>query len=198
MEPQNPYRSVFPSYVENSLEFPSIQKTYELTQGFLDSENSLLKPRNFYETGLEQSLEKIVLYDEPEEERGMVDRIFSDKNRTLKATIKALFNEVLTREHLNSVLLKDIDSELCKTGSYLEQIHDVTKRHYGHDLELAFSGRRTQLESRMLELEKEKRQEYLTCWKDLAYLSKGLLVALKDYWNLSNRKSFLNMENDRY
>lgn len=114
MESQDHYRSAIPSYLDNPV----------------------LKPRNFYETGLEESLEKIVLHDEPEVERGLVDRVFSDKNRTLKATIKALFNEVLTREHLNSVLLKNIDSEICKTSSYLEQIRDVTNRQYTHDLEL--------------------------------------------------------------
>ena len=50
--------------------------------------------------------------------------------------------------------------------------------------------------SRLIDLEKEKRQEYLTCWKDLMFLKRYLLSALKDYWNLSNRKSFLGMEND--
>lgn len=173
MESQDHYRSAIPSYLDNPI----------------------LKPRNFYETGLEESLEKIVLSDEPREERDLVDRIFSDKSRTLKATIKALFNEVLTREHLSTVLLKDINSEICKTGSYLEQIRDATKRQYTHDLELAFSGRRTQLEGRVLDLEKEKRQEYLTCWKDLAYLSKGLLVALKDYWDMSHKAGFMYQEN---
>lgn len=174
MEPQNHYRSVFPSYFENPL----------------------LKPRDFYHTGIEESLEKIVLDDEPLPERGMIDRVFSDKSRTLKATVKAVFNEILTRERLDSVVLKDIDSDLCKTGSYLEQIREMTRRQYTPDLEIALSRRRTQLESRLMDLDKEKRQEYLACWKDLAYLSKGLLTALKDYWNLSNRKSFLNLEDD--
>lgn len=170
MDPQNHYRSVLPSY----------------------SENSLLKPRNFYETGFEESLEKIVLNDEPQTEGGLVDRAFTDRSRTLKSMIKALFNEVLTREHLNSALLKDIDSELCKTGSYLEQIHEMTRKQYTPDLEIALSRRRTQLESRLMDLDKEKRQEYLTCWKDLAYLSKGLLSALKDYWDFSLKAGFMN------
>ena len=174
MEYKTHCRSAFPSY----------------------SENSLLKPRNFYETRLEESLERIVLSPEPDTERGMIDKVFSDKNITLKATVKALFNEILTRERLDSVIQKDIDFDLCKTGSYLEQIREITKRQYSPDLEIAFSRRRTQLESRLIDLDKEKRSEYLNCWKDLAYLSKGLLSALKDYWNLSNRKSFLNLEND--
>jgi len=174
MEPQTHYRSAFPSYLDNSL----------------------LKPRNFYQTGIEESLEKIVLNDEPDPERGMIDRVFSDKSRTLKATIKAVFNEILTRERLDSILLNDINSDMCTTGSYLEQIKFLTQRQYTPDLGIALSRRRTQLESQVLDLEKEKRQEYLACWKDMAYLSKGLLSALKDYWNLSNRKSFLNLEND--
>jgi len=47
MEPQNQYRSVIPSYLVNPI----------------------LKPRNFYETGFEESLEKIVLNDEPPDRR---------------------------------------------------------------------------------------------------------------------------------
>ncbi len=136
--------------------------------------------------------------EEPEQERGIVDRVFSDKGRTLKATIKALFNEILTRERLDSALLGRIDSDICNTGSYLEQIRMVTQRQYMPDLEIALSRRRTQLESRVMDLEKEKRQEYLTCWKDLMFLKKYLLSALKDYWTVSNRKSFLNLENDGY
>ena len=138
MEPQNQYRSAIPSYLDNPI----------------------LKPRNFYETGFEESLEKIVLNDEPQTEGGLVERVFTDRSRTLKSMIKALFNEVLTREHLNSALLKDIDSALCKTGSYLEQIREMTRRQYTPDLEIALSRRRTQLESRLMDLDKEKRQEY--------------------------------------
>ena len=51
MEPQNQYRSAIPSYLDNPI----------------------LKPRNFYETGFEESLEKIVLNDEPQTEGGLVE-----------------------------------------------------------------------------------------------------------------------------
>ncbi|MDP2938541.1 MAG: hypothetical protein Q8O13_00435, partial [Candidatus Omnitrophota bacterium] len=59
------YASAFPSYLENSV----------------------LKPRDFYQTGIEEGLEKIILNEEPERERGVVDRVFSDKSRTLKVTV---------------------------------------------------------------------------------------------------------------
>jgi hypothetical protein len=157
-------------------------------------ENSVLRPRDYYHTGIEEGLEKIVLNEEPEMERGVVDKVFSDKGRTLKATVKAFFNEILTRERLNSELLKRIDSDICKTDSYLDQIHFITKRQYTPDLPIAFARRRTQLEGQVRELEKEKRQEYLACWKDLMFLKKYLLSALKDYWNLSHKTEFMDYE----
>ena len=159
-------------------------------------DNPLLKPMHLYETGLDQSLEKIVMDDEPEKEKDLVDKVFSDKSRILKTTVKVFFNEILTRKRLDSDLLKKIDSEICHTDSYLEQIRELTKRQYTPDLELAFSRRRTHLEDRVLNLEKEKRQEYLTCFKDLSISSRYLLSALKEYWSLSGKKSFLGVEND--
>jgi hypothetical protein len=87
---------------------------------------------------------------------------------------------------------------MCKTGSYLEQVKFLTQRQYNLDLSIAFSRRKTQLENQVLELAKEKRQEYLASWKDLCFLKRYLMSALKDYWTINNRKSFLNIENDRY
>ena len=160
--------------------------------------DSVLKPRDFYSTGLEDSLENIVLKEDPVQERTVMDKVFADKNRTLKATIKALFNEILSREKLSGGLLSKIDSDICKTDSYLEQIKMITRRQYLPDLEIAFSRRKTQLESQVIDLEKEKRQEYVACWRDLISLKKYLLSALKDYWNGSNKSTFLKIENDEY
>lgn len=170
------YESIMPSYLENSL----------------------LKPRPFYHTGIEESLEGIVLKEEHLPDRGIIDRVFSDKSRNLKAMVKALFNEILLRERLNTELLGRVNDDLCRTGSYLEEIRTLTRRDYLRDLTLGLSRRRTMLESRLIDLEKEKRQEYLTCWKDLMFLKRYLLSALKDYWTVSNRKSFLEIENDGY
>ena len=124
--------------------------------------SSVLKPRNFYATGLEESLEKIVLEDEAMQQEAPGERVFADKGRTLKATIKALFNEILTRERLNHVLLGKIDSDICKAGTYLEDLRRFTARDYSRQFEI-LGRRRTQIEDRVIGLEKEKRQEYLTC-----------------------------------
>ena len=157
--------------------------------------NSVLKPRNFYETGLEESLETIVMSEEPELGEGMADKMFTDKDKTLKATIRALFHQLLTREKLNYVLLKKIDSDMCKAGTYLEDMRRFTARDYTRQF-IDLSRRRTQIEERVIGLEKEKRQEYRDCWKDLAYLTKGVLSALKDYWEMKGSGNFLNSDHD--
>lgn len=157
--------------------------------------NSALKPRNFYETGMEEGLEKIILNAEPELAEGMADKVFTGKGKTLRATIKALFHQILTREKLNYVLLKQIDGDMCRAGTYLEDMRRFTARDYSRQF-TDLSRRRTQVEERIIGLEKEKRAEYLACWRDLAYLTKGTLSALKDYWSLRNSSNFLNADHD--
>ena len=44
----------------------------------------------------------------------------------------------------------------------------------------------------MLELEKEKRKEYLECWRDLMFLKKYLLASLKDYWDMTQKRKLLS------
>jgi hypothetical protein len=160
--------------------------------------DSILRPRPFYQTGFEQSLERIVLNEEPQKERNIIDKVFSDKSRTLKSTIKALFNEIQTREKLDYVLLTDISEDICRQHSYLESLKMLNQHNYSLELLNDFTSRKLQFEGNVLKLEQEKRKEYLACWKDLLFLKKYLLSALKDYWNASSSKTFLNIENDKH
>jgi len=159
---------------------------------------SLIEPCNFYNTGFSETLEKIVSKENNKTPDNFPDRIILDKSKTTKATIKALLNEVLLRKKLNSELTSRIDSDLCDTHSNLEQILTVTARDYEGSLTSNLNRRKTQLESQSIDLEKEKRQEYVTCWRDMMFLKKYLLSALKDYWNANSSKSFLNIENDKH
>ena len=156
-------------------------------------ENSVLKPRPFYHTEFNNTIEKIVL-DEPEEPKGLADRIFSDKTKTLQSTIKALFNEVNLRERLDGFLVYQINEDICKCRNYLNQIKLISDPYR---LNPELTGRRTKLESEILRLDEEKRKTYLECWKNLFELKKELLSGLKDYWLISKRKSALNLEDDK-
>lgn len=160
-------------------------------------QDSTLRPRPFYHTGIEESLEHIVLNEEPERKKDAVDKVFSDKGRTLKATIKALFNEILLRERLDSFLLYNMNDGICRQHNYLESLKVLNQHNYLPELLNDFHEKKMKLEDNVLGLEKEKRKEYLECWRDLMALKKYLLSALKDYWNLNSRKTFLDIENDK-
>lgn len=170
-------------------------KTPEYTNAFPSYlENSVLKPRSCYHTDFDKSIETIVL-DEPRENEDLADRIFSDKSRTLKSTVKALFNEINLRGKLDSELLKKIDYDICKCKTYL---HEVEFLNQPYTLNPDLTSRRTKLENQVFQLEQEKRKEYLECWRDLLHLKTYLLSALKDYWIISKRKLALNLEDDRH
>ncbi|MBN1156545.1 hypothetical protein JXA85_02950, partial [Candidatus Woesearchaeota archaeon] len=166
------YKDAFPSYLENSL----------------------TKPRPFYHTGMEQSLENIVFYEGPTIEPA---GILSDKKRTLKSTIKALFNEIMLRERIDSFLLYRIEEDICRQHNYYEGLRKLFRFNYHPETQKHLHDKKIQMESNVLNLEQEKRKEYLECWKDLMGLKKDLFSALKDYWLTGNRGYSMDPENDR-
>jgi len=159
-------------------------------------ENSVSKSAHFYHTGFEDSLENIVLKEEPDTETGLFEKVFSDKKKNLRATVKALFNEIILRERLDLFLLCRIDADMFRHNSYIDQIKRVAEHSYSFVLFKDLSSTRLKLESNVLDLEKEKRKEYLECWRDLSFLKKYLLSALKDYWDLSRRTEALMYDSD--
>ncbi|MFC1692005.1 hypothetical protein ACFL1R_00695 [Candidatus Latescibacterota bacterium] len=70
-----------------------------------------LKPLPFYHTDLKNTLETIVSKEKPEKIR-LVEKLFSDKSKTSKATVKALLNEIELRENLDSHLLGSINEDI--------------------------------------------------------------------------------------
>ena len=156
-------------------------------------ENSVSKSKPFYHTDLKNSLEGIVFKVQPEKEKGLLEKLFSDKSRTLKATVKALLDEIELRESLDSHLLNKANDEICKLHTNLMQLKNL-KTQYSFDLSKEVNKMKMQLENNVLELEKEKRKEYLECWRDLVFLKKYLLSSLKDYWDLIKKRDMLSSD----
>ncbi len=151
----------------------------------------------FYHTDLKGSLENIVFNEEPESEKSIVGRIFSDKGKTLKATIKALFNEIQLREKLDTFLVYRVDEEI--QGQKSELLHLKGLRvHYTPELYKDVTKSKRQLEDSLSELEREKRKEYVECWRDLMFMKKYLLTALKDYWDLSKKRNVLAYDFNKF
>jgi len=157
---------------------------------FKNTESNL---RPFYHTNLNNSLENIVFKDKPENEKGLLEKMFSDKSKTSKASVKALLEEIKLRERLDTQLINNIDNEICRQHTLLSQLENL-KVHYIWDQFTDMSKIKMQLENNALELEKEKRKEYLECWRDLMFLKKYLLIALKDYWDLIKKREVLSCD----
>ena len=149
----------------------------------------------FFHTDVRASLENIVDREEPKHEEGVFERVFSGKGKSLKATLKALSNEIILREKLDLHLLNKIDEDMIEQQSQLDQLKSL-RVHYVPELQKEITSQKMQLENNVLELEKEKRKEYLECWKDLMSLKTYLLIALKDFWDVSKRRGVLGGDVD--
>jgi hypothetical protein len=150
-------------------------------------DNSLFKPRHFYQTGFEGTLENIVHGNNSAPEQEFLERTLTDKQQVLKAGVKALLNELQERERLNRMIYSGINSEILRTKTYLEEIRGITARSYAMDMALNFSRRRTQLEDRIIGLSREWREEARDHFKTQNTLRLYLLKGLSDYWEF-NRK----------
>jgi len=59
-----------------------------------------------------------LLYKSPAQGQGYVlERIFSDKTKTLKSTAKTLLDEIKLREYLNSLTINRIDYEISRQNT---------------------------------------------------------------------------------
>ncbi len=154
-------------------------------------------PKPFYHADLKKNLEGVVLDLQPMKDKGILERLFSDKTKTLKSTVKALLTEIELRENLNSHILNNIDDDICRQHTYLGHLK-VLKPQYSLELAKNVYKQKMQLEGNVLELEEQKRKEYLECWRDLMFLKKYLHSALKDYWDLVKKQEMLGADSNSF
>jgi len=139
---------------------------------------------------LKKSLELVVSNPQPKQKSCPLEDMFSDKAKTLKASVNALLEEIKLREDLNAYQFKKINGEICRQHTELMQLENL-KGHYPFNLTSDIGETKSQIEMNVLELEKEKRKEGLECWRDLMFLKKYLMVSLKDYWELARKRGVL-------
>ncbi|MBT6690415.1 hypothetical protein HN903_02570 [archaeon] len=144
----------------------------------------------FVHKELKKSLELVVSNPQAKQKSCPLEDMFSDKAKTLKASVNALLEEIKLREDLNAYQTKKINGEICRQHTELMQLENL-KDHYPFNLTKDLSETKANIETNVFELEKEKRQEGLECWRDLMFLKKYLMVSLKDYWELARKRGVL-------
>lgn len=158
-----------------------------------DFDNSQLAPALFYHTTLRNNLENILSKQTRLRKQGPLERLFSEKTKTLKATVKALLDEIELRQTLHSHILATIDNTISDQRSRLMHLEGMNT-HYWLDVFKEMNKMKNHLENKALELEKEKRQEHLECWRDLMFLKKYLMSALREYWDLTQKRNILSYD----
>lgn len=137
------------------------------------------------------------MHDVPlETGQSFLETVLADRKTSLRAGVKALFNEIQGREQLNATMIREIRGRILDTYTNLHEIRDLTSRTYSLDLALQLSRRKTQLEDRLLNLEATKRQEYVNCWEALTKLRRYLMTSLKDYWEFARKTAHLGYGDD--
>ena len=104
-----------------------------------------------------------------------LEDMFSDKAKTLKASVNALLEEIQLREDLNAFQFKKMNGEICRQHTELMQLENI-RDCYPFDLTRDVDEAKAKIKTNVLELEREKRQEGLKCWRDLMFLKKYLMV----------------------
>ncbi len=139
---------------------------------------------------LKKSLEVIISNPKPKQKSCPLEDMFSDKAKTLKASVNALLEEIQLREDLNAFQFKKMNGEICRQHTELMQLENI-RDCYPFDLTRDVDEAKAKIKTNVLELEREKRQEGLECWRDLMFLKKYLMVSLKDYWELARKRGVL-------
>ena len=92
---------------------PDNSKYIEVFTNYRDNMEERQIP--FYHTDLSSIIENIDFKEKPEKNKNILEKLFTDKSKTQKASVKALLEEIELRESLDTHLLKKIctSSEQC-------------------------------------------------------------------------------------
>ena len=147
---------------------------------------------SFYHTDIENNTNNVNLM-EKQNKNNSLENIFSDKTKTLKATVKALLEEIENRKSLNQNLTDKIEEGISINTIEIENINHL-KVQYNFDMFQEMNKRKLKLEDRAHKLEEEKRREQVESWRDIMFLKKYLLSALREYWDVVKRREVLEGE----
>jgi hypothetical protein len=144
----------------------------------------------FYHSAFQKGLEKIAYAPALSDHQDVFGRLFSGKVKSLGATITAILEEIQLREKLDVHLIRRIEADISWQRVQFDHL-DSLRVQYEFDMFCEIATQKKKHEDSMLELEKEKRKEYLECWRDLMSLKKYLMIALKEFWDFTRRRDLL-------
>ena len=144
-------------------------------------------PSNYYFDKFKpdaQLLQKAFLQAGKSKYLTIADQVFANQKNHHYLNLKHLANLFYERCRLHSQHIKEIEHRHIKTQ---EELFGLKLTNLGSN-----ARRISGLESQLLQLEKEKREEELAFWKDSADLRQKLFEAAAAYKTVKNRYSILS------
>ena len=172
-----------------------IANTDNQTKKFENALQQSLSLGSQFHPGSKKSLGKIVSEIKTTKGMKIIDRLFLDKAKTLKATVNALLEEVENRRNLNHSLVDEIDREKAVINSDLIHLNNL-RVHYDLERDRERNKSKLKLEDKAQRLGEEKRREDVDCWRDMMFLKKYLMSALREYWDVVKRRELLEGDNN--
>ena len=118
----------------------------------------------------------VVGAEEPMEDSSSLDALMNQKSDTLGTKLDVFLAQLLRRLRLRQENMAGLDYDDCKLGT---MINDVRFQNGGY---MGNADRRiASLEKQGFDIEKEKREQDMECWRDITMVTKDLLIAWEAY-----------------
>ena len=126
-----------------------------------------------------------------DEETSTIDGLLPNKSRSLKSLMGIMQGEIDERLRIKDSILDKIDYDSLYVENYmLHEMETWAPNSWGSNKNI--EKRRSALENMLAGLQKEKRMEYVSCFRDLVFLKKDLVGVLREYWAAKSRERMLS------
>lgn len=130
-----------------------------------------------------------------------IDDILENKNNLNKVSINHIIEELALRTKIRNYNLSKIDDEILKIESQLLNFYSFPP--FSNPV---IEKRKDMLQKEILALEKEKRMELSSGWRDGVLLKRDLTYSLKDYMSMKQKMDLIkncipdkdNYQNEEY
>jgi len=116
-----------------------------------------------------------------------LDSFFTDKLDVQRLHVSGLASQIRRRNAIKDENLSRIDLDMVKCQSVLLELEHIPKV-----FDPTIARTRNTFEKELLTLEKEKRAEYVSWWRDLVLVKRDLITAFKEFTSAEKRVDLIS------
>jgi len=120
-----------------------------------------------------------------------LDEFYTRRVQELQESLELILGLISERNRLSKKNLGSIEQEILKTRELVLNINPFS-RNYDQAFHEQIDALRLNFEREIIALEREKRQEEISRWRDIVLLKNDLLMSLKEISGLSGRMELID------